>query len=113
MTTLTVTDPATAETLCRLEVSDADELVATARTAYPAWARTAPGERATMLRAGARRLRDAIDDLALLQTTESGKPLADSRGGVEAGIGAIEQTPSWGLCTPAARCKEDQVHPTG
>ncbi|MDQ4132052.1 MAG: aldehyde dehydrogenase family protein, partial [Actinomycetota bacterium] len=35
--------------------------------------------------------RAALDDIALLQTREGGKPLADSRGGVEAGIGAIEQ----------------------
>ncbi len=91
MTTLTVTDPASAETLRTLEVSDPDALVAAARTAYPAWARTAPSGRAAMLKTGAQRLRVAIDDLALMQTTESGKPLADSRGGVEAGIGAIEQ----------------------
>lgn len=91
MTTLTVTDPASARTLRTLEISDADHLVGTARRASPAWARTAPSERGALLKAGARRLRDSIDDLALLQTSESGKPLADSRGGVEAGIGAIEQ----------------------
>lgn len=91
MTTLPVIDPASVETLCTLESSDPDELVAVARAAHPAWARTDPGGRATMLRAGARRLREATDELALLQTRETGKPLADSKGGVEAGIGAIEQ----------------------
>lgn len=44
-----------------------------------------------MVKDGAQRLRAADDDLAALQTRENGKPLADSRGGVEAGIGAVEQ----------------------
>jgi succinate-semialdehyde dehydrogenase/glutarate-semialdehyde dehydrogenase len=44
-----------------------------------------------MLKAAARRLRRHVDELAELQTREGGKPLGDSRGGVEAGIGAIEQ----------------------
>ena len=91
MTTLAVIDPASAETLRTLEVSDADALVATARTAQAAWARTAPSERAAMLKAGVAGLRGAIEDLASLQTAETGKPLADSRGGVEAGVGALEQ----------------------
>ncbi|MDQ3304417.1 MAG: aldehyde dehydrogenase family protein [Actinomycetota bacterium] len=91
MEQLSVLDPATTETLATLALSDADELVSTARAAQQPWARTDPGERGALLRAGAQRLRDAIDDLALLQASESGKPLADSRGGVEAGIGAIEQ----------------------
>jgi succinate-semialdehyde dehydrogenase/glutarate-semialdehyde dehydrogenase len=91
MTELVVTDPATGETVGRLPRSDADSLVDAARAAHPAWERTPPAERAAALKAGVRRLRDALDDLALLQTREGGKPLADSRGGVEAGIGAVEQ----------------------
>ncbi len=91
MTMLSVTDPATARTVGTLEVSDPHQLVVAARAASADWARTSPSKRAAMLRAGARRLRDATDDLARLQTGETGKPLGDSRGGVEAGIGAIEQ----------------------
>ncbi len=91
MTTLSVTDPATAEILHTLEVSDPDELVVAARAASKDWAQTSPSDRAAMLKGGTRRLWEAIDDLSLLQTEETGKPLADSRGGVEAGIGAIEQ----------------------
>jgi acyl-CoA reductase-like NAD-dependent aldehyde dehydrogenase len=91
MRELVVTDPATGETIDRLPCSDPASLVAAARTAHPAWERTPPGDRAAALKAGARRLRAALDDLALLQTRENGKPLDDSRGGVEAGIGAIEQ----------------------
>ena len=91
MSELSVTDPATGEEVGRLARSTPDGLVASARAAHPAWERTSPGDRAALLKAGARRLRAAVDDLALLQTREGGKPLADSRGGVEAGIGAVEQ----------------------
>jgi acyl-CoA reductase-like NAD-dependent aldehyde dehydrogenase len=88
---LVVTDPATGETLATLPCSDVDGLVAVARGAHPAWERTASAERASLVKSAARRLRVAIEQVALLQTREGGKPLADSRGGVEAGIGAIEQ----------------------
>jgi acyl-CoA reductase-like NAD-dependent aldehyde dehydrogenase len=91
MSELVVTDPATGDVVGRLPRSDAEELVATARAAHPAWERTDAGERSALLKAGARRLRSAVEDLALLQTREGGKPLADSRAGVEAGIGAVEQ----------------------
>ncbi|MDP8936326.1 MAG: aldehyde dehydrogenase family protein, partial [Actinomycetota bacterium] len=91
MPELLVTDPATGQTVGRLPVSDADALVGTARAAHPAWERTAAGDRATMVKAGTRRVRAAVDDIALLQTREGGKPLGDSRGGVLAGIGALEQ----------------------
>ena len=91
MRELVVTDPATGQTVGRLAGTDAGDLVAAARAAHRGWVRTAPGERAALLKAGARRLRAALDDIALLQTREGGKPLADSRGGVEAGIGAVEQ----------------------
>src|SRR5688500_17253652 len=91
MPELSVTDPSTGALVARLPCSDAGRLVAAARAAHPAWARTPAGDRAAALKAGARRLRAAVDELALLQTREGGKPLADSRGGVEAGIGAVEQ----------------------
>jgi succinate-semialdehyde dehydrogenase / glutarate-semialdehyde dehydrogenase len=91
MTDLLVTDPATGELVGALPVSDADALVAAARSAHTGWERAAPAERAALVKAGAARLREAVDEIALLQTREGGKPLADSRGGVEAGIGALEQ----------------------
>jgi acyl-CoA reductase-like NAD-dependent aldehyde dehydrogenase len=91
---LDVLDPATGEVLGRIPHGSpeaADQAVCAARAAQPAWARTAPGERAAALKAAARRLRQHADEIAELQTREGGKPLGDSRGGVEAGIGAIEQ----------------------
>jgi acyl-CoA reductase-like NAD-dependent aldehyde dehydrogenase len=91
---LDVLDPATGEVVGRIPTGSpaaADAAVRAARAAQPAWARTAPAERGALLKAAARRLRDHAGELAELQTREGGKPLGDSLGGVEAGIGAIEQ----------------------
>src|SRR5687767_10678557 len=89
-----VTDPATGERLGAIPAGSpaaADQAVRAARAAQGAWARTPAAERAGLLKAAARRLREHAEELAELQTREGGKPLADSTGGVEAGIGAIEQ----------------------
>ena len=88
---IAVHDPATGELIESLPESDAATLVATARAAHASWDRTPPDERAALLKAGARRLRSARNEIAGLQSREGGKPLGDSKGGVEAGIGAIEQ----------------------
>lgn len=92
--TIDVLDPATGERIGAIPAGSAEaaaDAVRAARAAAPAWARTAPAERATILKAGARRLREHAAELAELQSRENGKPFADSMGGVEAGIGAIEQ----------------------
>src|SRR5829696_9256422 len=89
-----VLDPATGDVIGTIPAGSAeaaDGAVRRARAAQPTWTRTAPAERAAILKAGARRLRQRAGDLADLQTQEGGKPLADSLGGVEVGIGAIEQ----------------------
>jgi len=91
---LDVLDPSTGRAIGRIPAGcaeDADALVRVARAAAPGWARTAAGERAGMLRAAARALAAHADELAELQSAEGGKPAADSRGGVEAGIGELEQ----------------------
>ena len=91
---LDVLDPATGEVVGRIPAGSpeaVDAAVRAARAAQPAWARTAPADRAAALKAAARRLRAGAEELAELATREGGKPLADSLGGVEAGIGAIEQ----------------------
>ena len=88
---IVVRNPSTGDVLDSLPESDAAELVVTARGAHRAWDRTAPAERAAMLKAGARRMREGVAEIAELQSREGGKPVDDSRGGVEAGIGAVEQ----------------------
>ena len=92
--TLAVVDPATGQEIGRIpagDPQDAAQAVSAARAAFAAWARTPAAERASLLKDAARRLRRQVDDLARCQTLENGKPLGDSRAGVEAGIESIEQ----------------------
>jgi acyl-CoA reductase-like NAD-dependent aldehyde dehydrogenase len=89
-----VLDPATGSPIGAIPAGtgdDADRAVRAARAALPGWARTDAAERGALLKAAARRLRDNAGELAEIQTRENGKPLADSRGGVDAGIDTIEQ----------------------
>jgi acyl-CoA reductase-like NAD-dependent aldehyde dehydrogenase len=91
---LDVLDPATGEVVGRIPAGSpdaADAAVRAARAAQPLWARTAPAERGAALKAAARRVREHDGELAELLSREGGKPPADALGGVEAGIGAIEQ----------------------
>lgn len=55
------------------------------------WADTAPAERAAALHRAADAVAAAADELAQATTAEMGKPLADARGGVEAGIATLRQ----------------------
>ena len=64
--------------------------MAAARAAQAPWARTRPEARGSLLKAGARALREHARELAALQTLEVGMPLRESLGGVEAGIAAFE-----------------------
>lgn len=92
--TLEVRNPATGEPAVRIPAGcaeDAGAAVAAARAAAPGWARTAPAERAALLKEAARGLRGLAEELAEAATREGGKPIEDSRGGVAAGIGAVEQ----------------------
>ena len=91
---LDVVDPCDDSVVGRVPLCGAAEVdvaVAGAVKAAPGWARTSPGDRSAALKAAARRLRGMVDELAELQSREGGKPLGDSRGGVEAGIGTLEQ----------------------
>lgn len=67
------------------------EAVARALRAQRAWARRAPGERSRALLAGAADARRRAEEIADLQSRENGRPLAESLGGVMAGIGTIEE----------------------
>ena len=92
--TITVLDPADGSIVGEVEVADAaavDRAVAAARDAAGPWARTPPAERAALVREVADRLDDRADDLARWTTREMGKPVADARGGVEAGVGTLHQ----------------------
>jgi succinate-semialdehyde dehydrogenase/glutarate-semialdehyde dehydrogenase len=89
-----ITDPADGSEVGTLEVAgtaQVDEAVQTASKASAGWARTSPGERGSLVAAVADLLEEHAEKLAVMTTREMGKPLADARGGVEAGISTLRQ----------------------
>src|SRR4051794_33784021 len=92
--TIAVLDPSTGGEIGAIPAGDAaaaDAAARAARAAQPGWARRPAAERAELLKAAAGRARAHIDELAQLVSRENGRPVDESHGGVEAGIGAIEQ----------------------
>jgi len=82
---ITVTNPATEETIAELPAAGAEEtdaVVAAAKEAFPAWRAVAPSDRARLLRRLAALVEKHGEELALLETRNVGKPIADSRGEV-------------------------------
>ena len=80
-----VVEPATEEVMAELPqagVDDADEAVARAREAFPAWKRVAAAERAELMRAVSSKIREHADELARLEARNVGKPISDARGEV-------------------------------
>jgi acyl-CoA reductase-like NAD-dependent aldehyde dehydrogenase len=91
---LTVCDPATGMPVTTVKTASAAECVAAvraARAAAPAWARTPPAERGAALRTAADAVAAAAAELAELTCRETGKPLLDARGGVDAAVATLRQ----------------------
>src|SRR5215211_8195871 len=80
---LEVLNPATEEVVERLEPAteeDADAAVARARAAFPRWRAVEPSDRARLLRRLAEALDSERENLAQLESKNTGKPIGDSRG---------------------------------
>jgi betaine-aldehyde dehydrogenase len=81
--TLSVVNPATEQPIAELEqagVEETDAAVAAAKAAFPGWRAVAPGDRARLMRRLATLVEEHGEELALLETRNVGKPIADSRG---------------------------------
>ncbi len=81
--TLQVIEPATEAVLAeipRAGVAEADAAVARAKAAFPAWRAVTPGDRGRLLAGLASLLQDNLEDLAVLEARNAGKPIADARG---------------------------------
>jgi len=90
---LVVEDPATGETLAEVADADVCDCLAALDAAVGArepWVRTAPRDRARILRRAADRLRDEVETMARIITLEMGKPLAESCAEVEFAADYIE-----------------------
>jgi len=91
--TFPVINPATGDELAQVPRMGADETrraIEAAQTAYPAWRATLAKERARIFRRWADLMLEHRDDLALLLTTEQGKPLAESRLEIEYAASFLE-----------------------
>lgn len=91
---LRIEDPSTGEIVGSVPASDEAEVVAAVRAAdaaFAGWRRTAAAERGGLLRETAQRMLGDAERLSELNARETGKLIGDARGGVAAGIAAIEQ----------------------
>ncbi|HWA92645.1 MAG TPA: NADP-dependent succinate-semialdehyde dehydrogenase [Rhizomicrobium sp.] len=91
--TIDVANPATGEvlgTIPNFEANETREAIAAAKRAFPAWAAKTAGERASILRRWNDLMLANADDLALIMTSEQGKPLAESKGEVAYSASFIE-----------------------
>ena len=80
---LEVLNPATEEVVERLEPAtevDADAAVARAKKAFPAWRDVGPSDRSRLLRRLAEALASEIENLARMESKNTGKPIGDARG---------------------------------
>jgi betaine-aldehyde dehydrogenase len=80
---LSVIEPATEAVLARIPragIAEVDAAVERAREAYPTWRALAPGARAGALRDLAAALEARLDELAVLEARNAGKPIGDARG---------------------------------
>ena len=83
--TLRVIEPATEQVLAELQeatVEEADQAVARAKAAYPAWKALAPKDRANLMRRIAAAIEKQSEALARLEARNVGKPISDARGEV-------------------------------
>jgi len=75
-------NPATEETISEIAEANADDVdaaVKAAKAAAPRWAKIDPRERAKYIFRIARRIQERSRELAVLESTDGGKPIAESR----------------------------------
>jgi succinate-semialdehyde dehydrogenase/glutarate-semialdehyde dehydrogenase len=88
-----VTNPANGTSITsvpNLNPAEAEQAIAAAHAAFPAWSRKTGKDRAQLMRKWFDLILANADDLAKLMTTEQGKPLAEAKGEVMYGASFIE-----------------------
>jgi succinate-semialdehyde dehydrogenase/glutarate-semialdehyde dehydrogenase len=79
---LTAIDPSTGKQLHEVAAAtpaQVEDILARAETAYKSWRTRSFSERASVLMAVAKKMRDDVDRLAILMTEEMGKPIKEAR----------------------------------
>ncbi|KAH8648506.1 aldehyde dehydrogenase [Xylariales sp. PMI_506] len=74
-------DPSMAQPVCTIHVSSPesiDSAVQSAQSAFPSWSSTPPVERARILQRAAAILRERNDELARVETVDTGKPFSET-----------------------------------
>ena len=80
--TMEVRNPATGavvDTVPKADAEDTRAAIAAAEAAFPAWSKLAPHKRAHILEQAAAYVRERLDEVARLLTSEQGKPIRDAR----------------------------------
>lgn len=88
-----VTNPATGEVIANVamaEKEDVQRAIENSQEGFKLWAKKTAVERAKIMRAWYQLIMDNVDDLALILTSEQGKPLVEAKGEIVYGAGFIE-----------------------
>ncbi|WP_442873815.1 NAD-dependent succinate-semialdehyde dehydrogenase [Aurantimonas sp. C2-6-R+9] len=91
--TRAVTDPATEDTLGSIAAAteaDIDAALTAARAGFSVWRRVGTWERAKLIRKASDLIRERADEIATLMSVETGKPLAEAKGEVNAAADQFE-----------------------
>ncbi len=92
--TFTDTNPATGAPICEVALAgeaDVDRAVAAAARAQREWARRTGAERGRVLRRAAELLRERVDELARLESLDTGRPIRETpEADVESGAACLE-----------------------
>jgi betaine-aldehyde dehydrogenase len=78
-----VIEPATEQVMAELPragVEEVDAAVAAAKAAFPAWRAVAPADRGVLIHRLADALEERVEELAVLEARNAGKPIGDARG---------------------------------
>ncbi|KPJ67852.1 MAG: succinate-semialdehyde dehydrogenase [Coxiella sp. DG_40] len=91
--TFPVINPATQKVIGKvadLAVKETKQAIETAQQAFLKWRDQSPEQRSDILTTWAQLIKDNLGDLAIILTSEQGKPLAEAEGEIEASVKNIE-----------------------